>query len=146
MKTASEMQKVITALAQKHDFNLNQSGCSLVLQLPGFMPLVIERITLNEVSVCHYYQQNGDMMRDPEVVFFTGYFFTGDKQWVPISFEQLPGTYQVAATLTDDHKAIEKVAPRQQADLASFCRMWARNLKHQGWLEHGIRKESAFTD
>jgi len=141
MKTASEMQKVIASLAQKHDFDLNQSDCSLSLQLQGFMPLVIERIALNEVSVCHYYKQNGDMMRDPEVVFFTGY-----EQWVPISFEQSPGIYQVAAITTDDHKAIEKVAPRQQADLANFCRMWARNLKHQGWLEHGLRKESAFTD
>lgn len=140
MKTASEMQKVITALAQKHDFDLNQSDHSLALQLQGFMPLVIERIALNEVSVCHYYKQNGDMMRDPEVVFFTGY-----ERWVPITFEQSPGMYQVAATTTDDNKTIEKVAPHQQADLARFCRMWALNLKRQGWLEYSRREDSAFT-
>lgn len=141
MKTASGLQKVITALAQKHGFDLNQSDYSLALQLQGFMPLVIERIALNEVSVCHYYKQSGDIMRDPEVVFFTGY-----EQWVPITFEQSPGIYQVVATTNDDNKTIEKVAPRQQADLARFCRMWALNLKHQGWLEHGLRKDSAFTD
>jgi len=131
MKTALEMQEMVARLAKKHDFDLNQFDCSLVLHLDGFMPLVVERIAPNQISLCHYYKQNGDMMRDPEVVFFTGY-----TQWVPLTFEQSPGVYQVTATVTDDNTAIETIAPGPQADLARFCRTWARNLQQQGWLEH----------
>ena len=34
-----------------------------------YMPLVIERIGDNEYSIAHYFVQNGDMMRDPEITF-----------------------------------------------------------------------------
>ena len=44
------------------------------LECKGFMPLVVEAIGpgprgLPMVSVAHYYTQNGDPMRDPEMVF-----------------------------------------------------------------------------
>src|SRR4051812_3886346 len=46
----------------------------LRLQVPGFMPLVVEAAGTGPrggtlVSVAHYYEQNGDLMADPEVLF-----------------------------------------------------------------------------
>ncbi len=34
----------------------------------GPMPLCVERIAPQVFSLAHYYRQNGDMMRDPDVV------------------------------------------------------------------------------
>ena len=36
---------------------------------PGFMDLVVEKIAPKTYSLAHYYVQNGDMMRDPEITF-----------------------------------------------------------------------------
>lgn len=44
-----------------------------ILESPGFMPLNVEVIARNEkegtitYSLMHYYRQNGDLMRDPEM-------------------------------------------------------------------------------
>ena len=35
----------------------------------GFDDLVLETIGENEYSIAHYYTQNGDRMRDPEITF-----------------------------------------------------------------------------
>ncbi len=35
-----------------------------------FMPLVVELIGFNQISLVHYGEQNGDLMRDPEIVFY----------------------------------------------------------------------------
>lgn len=44
------------------------------LTVPGYMPLSVEEIGSSEeghrlVSLCHYGEQNGDVMRDPDLVF-----------------------------------------------------------------------------
>ena len=37
----------------------------------SYMPLSIEWISHNIISLCHYGEQNGDLMRDPEKTLFT---------------------------------------------------------------------------
>ena len=44
------------------------------LTVPGFMPLSVEDIGQSAdanrlISICHYGEQNGDLMRDPDMVF-----------------------------------------------------------------------------
>jgi len=52
----------------------------------GFMPLYVETWRKKDgslkVSLCHYGTQNGDMMRDPEVV-----FKVKDNKITPISYQ-----------------------------------------------------------
>lgn len=93
----------------------------LKARVDGYMPLVIEVIpgeTGPEVSVCHYYKQHGDTMRDPEYVFET-------RNWRPVEFTQdnlglfhraRPGYYLARG-------AIE------------FCGVWAKNIRHQGFAD-----------
>ena len=55
------------------------------LKSDGFEDLVLEDIGGGEYSIAHYYTQNGDAMRDPEIT------FTIDKQNLtihPTSFLQ----------------------------------------------------------
>src|SRR5579875_3334609 len=75
------------------------------LEVPGFMRLVIEHVGRGPrggelVSVAHYGEQNGDLMRDPEVV-----FEIADGQWNPISIQQdYIGSYREAVYVSEEGK------------------------------------------
>ena len=47
-------------------------GLYLKIDNPPYMELVVEAIGLPAISVCHYGEQNGDLMRDPEMCFELG--------------------------------------------------------------------------
>lgn len=128
MKTCDTMQKFIEKLATKHNLDLTVVGSHLKLENEPYEPLCIETIGKHLVSVAHYYEQNGDLVPDPDIVFFTGY-----GPWVPISMQQWSGL-TTTSWLAEDGEEIEKFLPRKQMDIASFCRIWARNLKEQGFL------------
>jgi len=58
------------------------------LRVPGFMRLVIEHVGTGPrggelVSVARYGEQNGDLMRDPEIV-----FEVAAGKWQPVSIQQ----------------------------------------------------------
>src|SRR5574337_350632 len=61
------------AFEQSAEFHLR-------LERDPFLPLVIERLG-SLISIAHYGEQNGDLMRDPEVCFRFG-------SWEPLSFQQ----------------------------------------------------------
>jgi hypothetical protein len=68
--------------------DFDRVGAHLKLSLGvGWDPLSIERIGADEVAVSHTFVQNGDVVFDPEVTFFTGY---GGGAWVPTSITQPP--------------------------------------------------------
>jgi hypothetical protein len=80
------------------------------------------------ISIAHYYQQNGDMMRDPDVVFVIG----ADQHVYPISYRQDGmGIYQEAAIIEDGKW---RVRPKMQADICSFCNQWMENINEQQQL------------
>lgn len=98
-----------------------------------YMPLVIEWVGKGPyetelVSVAHYYTQNGDLMRDPEIVFIVsklGY-------WTPMSFQQDNlGLYQEAVTIREGSFFMNSKLIR---DLKQFAKMWDRNLSEQGYF------------
>lgn len=104
----------------------------------AFMPLSIEVIDKQgtsglRISFCHYGEQNGDLMRDPEICFikiageFGGYYpyyFRNDYMGV----EQFPVEF-------DDNGAMVSYLPKQQREIAVFAGQWATNLKEQGFVE-----------
>jgi hypothetical protein len=138
MNTCKSMQQEIDRITQAHHFDLSTArvGAHLRLEMPGFYPLVIEKIGKNLISVAHYFTQNSDSVADPEVVFFTGYGV-----WVPTEITQPAisvmgrpcGGWRECAELAPSQDRIAKYAPRAMADIASFARMWARNLHAQQW-------------
>jgi hypothetical protein len=109
---------------------------------PGFMRLCIEYVGTGPrgmplVSVAHYYEQNGDLMADPDLVFEVNPAEDGPLswktgEWGPVSFTQhSTGTYQEAVVV---HDGKVMVAPKLIASLKSFARMWDRNIKAQGYV------------
>lgn len=90
-----------------------------------YMRLVIEVIGKEEVSVAHLFTQNGDAMRDPEIVFGV--------HWLPIEITQDPvGVYRRA----DPGYYLRGVMP--------LADMWAMNIRQQGFA-HGVMRSSTHT-
>ena len=145
MKTCKQLQAVVETLCARHEIDLKQVGAHLRLENNSYEPLVIECIAAHQVSIAHYYVENGDAVADPDIVVFTGY-----TEWVPISIQQPTvclmgralGGYRMVAELSDDGASIVRFYPRAQSEIAIFCATWAHNLKAQGWLEHATRAES----
>ena len=108
-----------------------------------YMALVIEAVpepgplNLPAISVAHYGEQNGDLMRDPEMCFelskpplcdlaLSAYYYRNDYMGV----EQF-------SRLRDDGNYI--FVPDRYEEHQKFAELWDRNLRDQHFLE-------AFTD
>lgn len=100
-----------------------------------FMPVVIEKvgsITLGTrdcelLSVAHYGEQNGDLMRDPEIVFIRDL----DGSYYPESITQdYIGRHQSVVSCDDQGCAV-RFNPRAQRNIAEFTGMWMENIRHQ---------------
>ncbi|MFP5236655.1 MAG: DUF6908 domain-containing protein [Acidobacteriota bacterium] len=116
---------------------------SVKIENPPYMALVIEAtpelgpLNLPALSVAHYGEQNGDLMRDPELCFelskppLSGlepsvYYFRSDYMGVEQYSRYREGdNYIVAPNLYEEHR--------------QFARLWDKNLRAQGFFE-------AFTD
>jgi hypothetical protein len=98
------------------------------LHAPGFMDLVIEKIWNNRISMSHYYEQNGDLMADPDVEIIVD---SENEILRPVTFQQDNlGVYQYAYqgdTLVDENLANE---------LNGFLSQWLDNIKLQGHIPY----------
>ena len=75
-------------------------------------------------SVAHYFEANGDLVCDPDVVFLR----RADGSFCPISFQNSIALRQPVRWLDDG--TIE-VDAREQADIASFANLLLRNISEQ---------------
>lgn len=75
-------------------------------------------------SVAHYYESNGDLVPDPDVVFLR----RADGTFAPISFENSLVCNQPVRWLEDGTIEIDA---REQASIASFANTFLRNVAEQ---------------
>ena len=98
-----------------------------------FMPVHVEHISkcnLGQIfSIAHYYEQNGDLMRDPDMEFVKA----GDGEYYPVSFWQDSPLKRDEAVEWKDGE-ITGIRPKLQAELATFANMWMKNIKEQQGL------------
>ena len=132
-------QHFATVLAQ-----LLGNDTAIRLTVNGYMPLSVEHIGQSAegnrlVSICHYGEQNGDLMRDPDMVFEF-------HQWPdvlaaePLSFRNdYMGILQEVYRY-DDHGKKTHVNTKLKQELKSFARTWFSNLKEQGFLSAAQRE------
>ena len=133
-------QSFATILAQ-----LLGTDTAVRIRVEGYMPLSIEAISTSAdgnrlISLCHYGEQNGDLMRDPEMVFEL--FTHGEASAAePLSFQNdYMGLLQEVYRYDEAGKKTH-VKTRLKAELKSFARTWFTNLKDQGFLgETAIRE------
>jgi hypothetical protein len=103
-----------------------------VIVLEPYMRLVVERVGDGEVSLCHYGEQNGDAMRDPEVVFEVTQL-RGSFQADPIYYRNDYLGLEQFVKFERDGKSYTR--PGLQADLRRFVRSWFTNLRQQGFFD-----------
>jgi len=98
----------------------------------SFMPVSVEAIFDNEkymvVSVAHYYEQNGDLMADPEMLFI---YNKAMKVFFPSYFKQDGFMGSEQESILFEGGEIKGYRAKLQVDHTSFANMWLRNIKQQ---------------
>lgn len=120
----------------------------LKLQSAGYMPLVAEKIAFDigtpygngyMVSLCHYYTQNGDLMRDPEMAFIVVDNRRQENDYPLIAiFPQMYrqdnlAIYEESVQIVDN-KVAGCIVIWQSAHCL-FANGWLRNIRQQGFLK-----------
>ena len=95
---------------------------------PGtFMAASVEHIGPNRYSVAHYFEQNGDLVADPDLE-----FLSVDGKWYPAACQQ--GARYSVAVETDGAGTITGVRPRTYRSLRDLARLLLPNIKRQQGL------------
>ena len=97
----------------------------------GFDDLVLENIGENEYSIAHYYTQNGDRMRDPEITFLMD--AEGRSVYLLSYTQDNMGIYYETSERTEE----------QIEDLLQFFDQWLMNIRVQGFTLHEAHGENA---
>jgi hypothetical protein len=102
---------------------------------PCIMPVSVEKLchipTFDEhFVVSHTYEQNGDLMRDPEME-----FVLKDDKYYPITYRQDNlGIMQEVLEYRDSDGTPVRYKPKLQRDLVEFANMWMQNINEQQHL------------
>jgi hypothetical protein len=112
-------------------------GLHLRIENPPYMELVIEATDesgpcgLPAISVCHYGEQNGDAMRDPEMCFEVG--LAGGAHLNPFYWRNdYVAVEQWSRFIRDGHYCYH---PQLHADHERFAKAWDKNLRLQGFVD-----------
>jgi hypothetical protein len=90
-----------------------------------YIPLTIEIVGKNQLSICHYGESNGDLMRDPEMI-----FYKQNDDWFPIYFRNdWVGVEEISYQKIDGE--LVAVNEKYQQDQAEFANIWLLNIKEQ---------------
>jgi len=141
---SSLMNTFKTILEILHNAGGWRHSLYLKIENPPFMALVIEAtpepgpLGLPAISVAHYGEQNGDLMRDPEMCFEVVRPLSG----APVSLDSYywrndyVAVEQWSRRIVDGHYI---ALPALHAQHERFAALWDNNLKLQGFVQ-------AFTD
>lgn len=92
------------------------------LESDGFEPLSVERLGGNQISIMHTFTQNGDLMRDPDMVLELD---PNEQTIQALSYElSSMGLYQDVYASGNPNSKLQK-------DLNSFLSDWLRNIRQQ---------------
>ena len=80
------------------------------------------------ISVAHYFEQNGDLMADPEVCFI---YSKAMELFIPSYFKQDGSMGIEQESIVMENGEIKGIRTKMQADHTSFANMWLKNIKYQ---------------
>lgn len=108
------------------------------ITVPEYMPLSVEEIGVSQdghrlVSLCQYGEQNGDVMRDCDLVFMVTDLPNGAAA-EPVSFRNdYLGIVQDVYRY-DEAGRRTHIVPALKQDLKEFARAWLATLREQGFF------------
>jgi len=118
-----------------------RSGVALKIENKPFLPLSIEHIGLSllgsdEISVCHYGEQNGDLMRDPDMTFVAIEMADGSIDWLPASYRNdYLGVFQECLRIKNGEAYVD---PQAVESLTQMAVLWDSNLGSQGFVKQAV--------
>ena len=115
-KSQKVLEKLISKMVDGYAKIDNSDG--------AFMPVVVEEIGNNTFSVAHYYEMNGDLVPDPEMIFWKG----ADGKFYPTYFKNIFGENE--SVLFEDGKPSASCRSLQR-EHATFANQWLANIKEQ---------------
>lgn len=124
--------EIVKAAGQYDRFSQRGPHFSLKIENPPYMPLVIEAwdsSILGEqrrMSVAHYFEQEGDLVPDPEVEIT-------DTGW-PIELSQVLGYTQVTV-YSEDGRTMQYEPESVRGVLHFLDDIWTHNLRSQHFIE-----------
>ncbi len=130
------MLPFLQILTRVHPTLLTHVGTHIQIPNPEHMPLTVENIgrgprDLPAVSLCHYGEQNGDAMRDPEMCFELG--LAGGAHLIPYFWrDDYVAVEQVSRAIIRDHYVALLELQKQHE---KFAEMWDKKLRVQGYEE-----------
>jgi hypothetical protein len=148
-KLNKEATTVFCQLLERLEQMRDDDHDCLRLKSPGYLPLSFERLyggiqtpwgegTL--YSLMHWYIQEGDVMRDPDMVFVVVDNRRGAQD--PIDLVSIyPQSYQAdnmglyQESLFIDKSALSKFSPALNVQHCDFANMWLINIQAQGFLQ-----------
>ena len=137
---SSNSADILTQLVKAYGFDLFnfQADIYLRLELENYLPLVIERHEPHVISLSHYYEQNGDLMSNPDVTFLINKHqseLVDEIILCPLTITQSSmGSYREVAFLNSQRDNLKSFKPRSMQDLTQFCDIWATNIQAQQWF------------
>ncbi len=138
-KTATKIFRDVLSVTKDGYLKLNNGGACI-------MPAIFEKINSNVMfgktvgdiwSVAHYFEQHGDLCKDPEMT-----FWVSDLMIIPMSFE-MNGTvlerYEESVKIED--QKFKGYKPKQQKDHTVFANQWLKNIYEQQLRGNKIQPE-----
>jgi len=108
------------------DVQTMQPGTAVKMKADQFMDLCIDVIqqqgTVTQISMAHYYEQNGDLVPDPDMEVM---LMHATQMALPVHFQNA-FAYRVCIEGT------KVINGKELADQSAFLSMWLRNIKAQG--------------
>jgi len=125
-----------------------QAGFHIRIENEPWMTLVIEDTQergpngLPAISVAHYGEQNGDLMRDPEMIFEAEE--SGEEiNLVPFYWRNDYVGIEQYSAFTEDGKTF--LNAKLKREHIGFARTWEANLRAQGFLEAFVSQQKGDT-
>lgn len=144
MRTTSTFIRDIITFCEKHGFDpLAADGSGLQIKTPddsSLMDLHITAIGVNRIALNHTYYSKpfNEPIFDPEIVFWRWQVEGKADAWLPYVYEQQNlGIYHtyVIFDKNDKPSKIRKYGGFTQAQLASFCHTWHKNIVAMNYLD-----------
>lgn len=121
-----------------------QAGFHIRIKNEPWMTLVIEDTQdrgpngLPAISVAHYGEQNGDLMRDPEMIFEAEE--SGERvALVPYYWRNDYSGIEQYSAFTDEGRTLVNAKLRREH--VAFAGLWDANLKAQGFVEAFVKQQ-----
>jgi len=131
VKRKLELQTIAEKILLKHGIDASKDFY-LKLSLPPYLDLVMAREG-DIIIIGHYRKENDDTKSDPVLV-----FSYNQGNWLPLGIEQ--ELCDMVCAYFENEKRV--VYENKVKEFKSFQRMFAKNLKEQGWEKNGMRVQS----